>query len=67
MLDHHAYLRATLRERAPWYFVLMVKAFSRNLRDSSYSITPCNTRPMLLCGGDPGFSFKTGATTKAVR
>ncbi|KAF3847777.1 hypothetical protein F7725_020805 [Dissostichus mawsoni] len=25
-------------------------AFSRNLSDKSYSITPCSTRPMLLCG-----------------
>lgn len=45
------YLRATLRERGPWYLVLMVKAFSKNRSDKSYSITPCSTSPMLLCGG----------------
>lgn len=44
-----AHLRATLRERVPWYLVLMVKAFSRNLRDKSYSITPWSTSPILLC------------------
>lgn len=42
------YLRATLRERGPWYFELMAKAFSRKRRERSYSITPWSTRPILL-------------------
>lgn len=46
-----SYLRATLRERGPWYFVLVAKAFSKKRSDRSYSITPCSTKPMLFYEG----------------
>lgn len=48
-IEQFTYLKATLRDRGPWYLELMAKAFSRKRSERSYSITPWSTRPILLC------------------
>lgn len=59
------YLRATFRDRVPWYFELMARAFSRKRRDRSYSITPWSTRPILLYVKDKGSQWDIGTVPLA--
>lgn len=38
--DQPSYLCAQVKDVVPWYFEVKLKAFCKNVRDSSYSISP---------------------------
>lgn len=46
--DELSYLCAYFRDAGPWYFADRIKAFSRNFKESSCSISPNSARPSIV-------------------